>query len=70
MISAEFIPLFIDFHEAIYPISLIFVMKAMLTVLKGFEMFYIPDRNLQFSSLIVILKCLGVTDSSLALKSY
>ena len=70
MLSADFIPLFIYCHEAMDPISLMFVMTAMITVLKGFEMVSIPVRPFQSSSLIVILKCLGVTDSSLVLKLY
>ena len=70
MLSADFLTFFISCMEAMYIISLVFILVLFFTVLKGFGVFYIPAVPLKFPSLPVILMCLGVTESSLLLKSY
>ena len=68
MLSAEFLTLFLSCLEAMNPISLVFLLTVMFTVLKGFEMNSTHAMHLQSYSLLGSLTCLGVTYSYLVLK--
>ena len=56
--------------EAMDPVSLMFVLEVILTMLKGFEMVSRTDMPFQSSSLLGSLTCLGVTEISLVMKLY
>ena len=47
-----------------------FVLEAMFAILKGLEIFSIPDMPLQYYLLLGGLTCLGVAIISFVLKSY
>ena len=70
MLRADFLSLFIYFLEAMGLIYLMFVLAAMFNFLKVFEMVSSPYMTLKSSSLLGILTCLRVTESSLVLKLY
>ena len=70
MLNAGSIPFFFSYIEGIDPISLMFVLENMLTVLKVLEMFSSPEMPIQSSYLLVSLICFGLTVRSFVLNSY
>ena len=70
IINANFPPFLFAYLEATDQISLMFVLEAMLTILKGLHIFSVPAMPLRSYLFLVSLICLGVTVRSFVLKSY
>ena len=70
MLSIDFLPIFLAYLGAREPIYLMFMFAGMYTVLKVFEMVFIPATPFHYSVLLESFSCLRLTETFLVLKSY